>query len=294
VEDNYHGKLPLVDGSPAQRLGEAMLVPWESLPTRAYGAAGLVAVWAEQNTRASVFEAMQRKETYATSGPRMRVRFFAGWHYAEDLLQGDWLDAAYDGGVPMGATLEGGDGASPVFIVAALKDPIGANLDRVQSIKVWVDPRGDGHEHVYDVAASAERVSRADAGPLPHVGNTVDVAAASYGNTIGAAQLSALWRDPSFDPSQEALYYARVIEIPTPRYSTYDAKLLGVEAPEPSGIEPPTGPDEPGGQSRSTSMPRSTIAAPTQLSNGIPRYRPRRSSTLASKGQVEKERTWSR
>jgi hypothetical protein len=236
-EDNYHGKLPLMDGTPAQRLGQAMLIPWESLPTRVYGAAGLVAVWAEQNTRTSLYEAMQRKETYATSGPRIQVRFFAGWNYAQDLLQGDWLDAAYEGGVPMGGTLEAGDGASPVFVVSALKDPIGANLDRVQIIKVWVDARGESHEQVYDVAASAERLSRAGGGPLPAVGNTVVVATASYRNTIGAAELSALWRDPSFDPAQEALYYTRAIEIPTPRYSTYDAKVLGVEAPEPTAIQ---------------------------------------------------------
>jgi len=238
-EDNYHGKLPLLDGTPSQRLGRAMLVPGEYLPMESYGAAGLVAVWAEQNTRESLFEAMQRKETYATSGPRIRVRFFGGWGYSEELqiLQGNWLELAYEGGVPMGGTLEGGNGASPVFLIAAAKDAIGANLDRVQIIKVWVDSDGESHERIYDVAASGGRLLRPGGRPIAPVGSTVDIAAASYRNTIGEVQLAATWRDPNFDPKQEALYYARVLEIPTPRYTTYDAKRLGVEAPEPATIQ---------------------------------------------------------
>lgn len=236
-EDDFHGKLPLLDGTPAQRIGEAMLVPWESLPMRSYGAAGLIAVWAEENTRPSVFAAMQRKETYATSGPRMQVRFFGGWAYPDDLIEGDWLGAAYAGGVPMGGTLEGGDGGAPVFAVAALKDPIGANLDRVQIVKAWVDGDGESHERIYDVAASDGRMASAGPDGIAPVGTTVDVANASYANSIGAGQLTAVWRDPDFDVSHDALYYARAIEIPTPRHSTYAAKTLGVAAPEPSSLQ---------------------------------------------------------
>lgn len=236
-EDNHHGKLPLLDGTPAQRLGEALYVPFERLPIRTYGAAGLVAVWAEENTRDSIFEAMQRKETFASSGPRITLRFFAGWAYPDDLLERDWLEGAYAGGVPMGGTLEGGGGASPVFVVSALKDPIGANLDRVQIVKAWVDAGGESHETVFDVAASGERVAAAAGGALVPVGNTVDVEGASYANSIGAAELATLWRDPDFDPSQDALYYARAVEIPTPRHTTYAAKTLGVDAPEPTSLQ---------------------------------------------------------
>ena len=237
-EDNYNGKMPFMDGTPAQRLG----LTWigglgDRLPQRVYGAAGLVAVWAEENTRDSLFAAMRRKETYATSGPRMSVRLFAGWSYPDDLLTGDWLERAYQGGVPMGGTLDAREGSSPTFVVAALKDPIGANLDRVQIVKVWVDASGESHERVFDVAASQGRLERAAGGPLADVGSTVDVAAATYENTIGAAGLSTLWRDPTYEPAEDALYYARVIEIPTPRHTTYAANLLGVPAPEPTAIQ---------------------------------------------------------
>ncbi len=235
-EDNYHGKLPLLDGTPAQRLGIAMVLDRMNR-AKVYGAAGLVAVWAEENTRASIFSAMHRKETYATSGPRISLRFFAGWDYPDSLLQGDWLKAAYAGGVPMGGELAARADGSPTFILAASKDPLGANLDRLQIIKAWVDEDGNSHERVIDVAASGDRMASAGEGPLSAVGNTVDVGDAGFTNDIGTPQLAVMWRDPDFDASQEAFYYARAIEIPTPRYSTYDAKVMGVAAPEPRTIQ---------------------------------------------------------
>lgn len=237
-EDNFHGKMPYMDGIPAQRVGLTWVAGLgDRLPYRVYGAAGLVAAWAEANTREALFEAMRRKETFASSGPRMSVRFFAGHGYPDDLLGGAWLERAYTDGVPMGGTLEARADEAPTFVVAASRDPLGANLDRVQIVKAWVDASGESRERIFDVAASGGRVAAAQGGPLASVGTTVDVARARYENTIGATELATLWRDPTFDPSQEALYYARVIEIPTPRHTTYAASLLGVEAPEPSSIQ---------------------------------------------------------
>ncbi len=210
-EDNYHGKLPLLDGTPAQRLGIAY-VSERIFRVRAYGAAGLVAVWAEENTRESLFRAMRRKETYATSGPRISLRFFAGWNYPDDLLQGDWLAQAYAGGVPMGGRLHGrANRQSPDFVLVAHKDAAGANLERLQIVKAWVDALGVSHEQVIDVAGSPDE--------------------------SGATHLSSLWQDLQFDAALHALYYARAIEIPTPRYSTYDAVKMGVQPPEPAMIQ---------------------------------------------------------
>ncbi len=236
-EDNYHGKLPLMDGTPAQRVGTAWLIPYDRLPQRAYGAAGLVAVWAEANTRESIFDAMRRKETYATSGPRMAVRFFAGWDYPASLFDADWLDAAYAGGVPMGGELEAAADDSPTFVVVASKDPIGANLDRIQIIKVWIDAEGKSHERIFDVAASNGRLAEGDDRTASPVGNTVDVRSARYTNTIGSAELSTIWQDSTYDAAEPALYYARVIEIPTPRHTPHAAALLGVDAPKPTTIQ---------------------------------------------------------
>jgi len=236
-EDNYHGKLPILDGSAATRMRTNSFIPRDIPGGPAWGAAGLAAVWAEENTRGSLFDAMLRKETYATSGPRIAVRFFGGWNYPADLLRReDWIARAEQTGVPMGQDLPRGDADAPSFALWAIRDPDSGNLDRIQIIKGWVDDRGKSHEKIFDVAWSGQRKPDAD-GALPPVGNTVDVATASYQNSIGEAQLQAVWTDPEFEPAQEAFYYARVIEIPTPRWTTYDAATLGIPAPEPVSLQ---------------------------------------------------------
>jgi hypothetical protein len=181
---------------------------------------------------------MRRRETYATSGPRITVRFFGGWNYAPDLVeQADWIDTAQRGGVPMGGDLPTPQGAAPSFAVWAIRDPESGNLDRIQMIKGWVDTTGKSREKVFNVAWSGERNIDAATGKLAPVGNTVDAAKASYSNSIGAAQLATVWTDPEFDPGQEAFYYARVLEIPTPRWTTYDALKLGMKPPQPTSLQ---------------------------------------------------------
>jgi hypothetical protein len=196
-------------------------------------ASGWTGVWATENTREAIWDALARKEVYATTGPRMLVRFFGGWNYTDDDLKSRQpAFKGYEKGVPMGADLpvRSGDGA-PAFMVYALRDPIGANLDRIQIIKGWLDAEGKTHEKVYNVAWSEGRTPDAD-GKLPPVGNTVDVANANWTNTIGASELATVWTDPDFDPALHAFYYARVIEIPTPRWVVYDAFRYGVPIPE--------------------------------------------------------------
>jgi len=195
-------------------------------------ASGYAAVWATENTREALWDAMKRKETYATTGPRMVVRFFGGWNFeAKNATSGDLAAAGYKDGVPMGGDLkQAPKGKSPTFLVAALKDPSGANLDRIQIVKGWMDAKGDLQEKVYDVAWSDARKPGAD-GKLPAVGNTVDVKTATWSNTIGAAELITAWKDPDFDASLKAFYYVRVIEIPTPRWTCYDAVRFGVKMP---------------------------------------------------------------
>jgi hypothetical protein len=189
---------------------------------------GYAAVWAAENTRQSIWDAMQRKETYATTGSRMVVRFFGGWDF-EDNDARDRLPArvGYSKGVPMGGDLtQAPKGKSPTFLVAALKDAIGANLDRIQIIKGWMSRDGKVQEKVYDVVWSDGRKPGAD-GKVPPVGSTVDVEQATWTNTIGAPELISVWTDPDFDPALRAFYYVRVLEIPTPRWTAYDVKRFG-------------------------------------------------------------------
>lgn len=237
-EDAFHGKLPMLDGTAAIRLGQAMFVPRAAAPASQWGAAGLAGIWAEENTRESLFAAMRRKETFATSGPRMRLRIFGGWDFhSDDLERTEAVRHGYSQGVPMGGTLGPGElGAAPGFLVWAAKDPSGANLDRIQIVKAWVDADGASAEKIFEVTASDGRMPNAE-GRLVPLPSTVDLETATYTNTYGAAELAAFWRDPEFDSAQRALYYARVLEIPTPRWSTYDAVRLGVDPPEPHTLQ---------------------------------------------------------
>jgi len=193
---------------------------------------GYAGVWATENTRAAIFDAMARREVYATTGPRMMVRLFGGWDFvpahAETRIP---ADLGYRLGVPMGGTLEAAKpGKAPTFLVAALKDPIGANLDRIQIVKGWLDASGVSQERVYDVVwGDADRRKPGANGKLPAVGDTVDLSTATWKNTIGDPELIAVWKDPDFDPAQSAFYYARVIEIPTPRWTAYDAVRFGLK-----------------------------------------------------------------
>jgi hypothetical protein len=197
---------------------------------------GLAAVWARENTREAIFDAMMRKETYATTGPRMLVRFFAGWEFSEkDALHRLPADIGYTKGVPMGGDLAKAPNknTAPTFLVAAMKDPLSGNLDRIQIVKGWVDGKGKRHEKIYDVVwGDADKRQPGSDGKLPLVGNTVNVKEATWTNTIGDPELITVWKDPDFDPSLAAVYYARVLEIPTPRWTAYDAARYSITMPE--------------------------------------------------------------
>jgi hypothetical protein len=237
-EDNFFGKTsssePTADRAthPFVKTERATIMGWEQT------ASGYAAVWATENTREAIFDAMERRETYATTGPRMFVRFFGGFDFNDaDARTRSPAVIGYTKGVPMGGEIgPAPSGKVPTFLVAALKDPIGANLDRYQIVKGWLDADGRVHEKIYDVAWSGDRKPASD-GKIPAVGSTVDVAAATWTNSIGATELIALWKDPEFDPRQRAFYYGRVLEIPTPRWTAYDAKYFGVTMPQEVTIE---------------------------------------------------------
>jgi hypothetical protein len=221
-EDNYYGKFAVSEPS-AGRWNQ--VYKNEQAGVRkdwTLTAAGLTGVWATSNTRAALWDAMKRKEAYASTGPRIRLRFFAGYGFSDADAKGDFAGAGYRKGVPMGGDLApGAAGQAPTFLYAAMKDPAGANLDRLQIIKGWLDDKGETHEKIVDVSWSDDRKPDAS-GKLPPVGNTVDLATAKYTNSIGAPEFVGVFEDPQFDPSQQAFYYARVIEIPTPRWTLYD------------------------------------------------------------------------
>ena len=238
TQSTYFGGHGLLDATPQARLSgqETTGMTMDKLST-----SGLGGVWAEENTREAIFAAMQRKETYGTSGTRIKVRLFGGWDFAPNVLQSkDWVKTGYASGVPMGGELPAVKSKAPTFIVWAVKDPDEANLDRIQIVKGWTR-NGQIFEKIYNVAWSSRKAKSGGAVPdtlvrrgeadLPPVGNTVDIKNASYANTIGAVELKTVWTDPDFDPSQHAFYYARVLQIPTPRWTTYDAKKLGVPPP---------------------------------------------------------------
>jgi hypothetical protein len=217
-ENNAKERLTGLPGAPAGQVQQI----------QEFSSGGLAGVWAPQNTREAIWDAMKRKETFATSGPMITLRFFGSFDYAtDDVQKPDFLKHAYATGVPMGGdlnpgALKPGTGKAPTFLVMASKDPKSGNLDRIQIVKAWLDTAGKQHEKIYDVAWSGDRNPGAD-GKLPAVGTSVDLKTATYTNDIGAPQLATGWTDPDFRPEENAVYYARVLEIPTPRWNTYDA-----------------------------------------------------------------------
>jgi hypothetical protein len=230
-DDNFFGKTSAMEPSPTRMehpfatFGDVAIMGWEVL------ASGYQGIWATENTREALFDAMERKETYATTGPRILVRFFGGWDFeSADANTRQPAAVGYRKGVPMGGDLSNApSGKSPTFLVATLKDPIGANIDRVQIVKGWMDSSGDLQEKVYDVAVSDGRTIDSNGRASAPVGNTVDVENATWSNTIGDPELITVWQDPDFDAAERAFYYVRVLEIPTPRWTAYDAKYYDLD-----------------------------------------------------------------
>ena len=234
-DDNFFGKFTAYEPKPerATHISKSNAELGISYKAWQYSSAGVTAVWATENTRGAIFDAMERREVYATTGPRMRVRFFGGWGFEKaDALRRDLALLGYTKGVPMGADLQprSKEAVAPSFLVYALRDPMGANLDRVQIVKGWLDANQNPQEKVYDVAWSGGREPDSN-GKLPPVGDTVDLTIPSWTNTIGASELGTVWIDPDFDPSLRAFYYARVIEIPTPRWTAYDRVKFNLDLP---------------------------------------------------------------
>lgn len=236
-EENYFGKF--ISSEPVKGRGDGYVVHNQtgddSLSWRTWDevASGLAGVWALENTREGLFDAIQRREVYATTGTRLRVRMFGGWDFTQqDLDSPDMARRGYAKGVPMGSALtpRTGNGA-PTFMIQAAKDPDGANLDRIQVVKGWLSATGEPQEKIYNVALSDDRVAH-KSGTIPPVGSTVDLASATYSNSIGAIALQTLWQDPDFDAGQQAVYYTRVLEIPTPSWQAYDKVRLGDEFPD--------------------------------------------------------------
>jgi plasmid maintenance system killer protein len=240
-ENNYWGKVPKFEPSKSRAQGIFLrssgaekynIMAWQQV------ASGYAGVWARENTRQSIFDAMLRREVYASTGPRITVRFFGGWSFSEaDLYEHNIAEIGYQKGVPMGGDLRVSDDTEkpPSFIVLAIKDADGANLDRIQIVKGWVDNEGNSGERVFDVALSDGRSTGVPR--VPALVSTVDVLNASYSNTIGAVQLAVVWEDPDFNTNDHAFYYARVIEIPTPRWTAFDAKILDAEIPAEAEME---------------------------------------------------------
>jgi hypothetical protein len=246
-QDNYFGTLGALDGTIEARMSG--VVGGGNVDVRTIEPAGLTGVWAEENTRESIFNAMQRKETFAVSGPHIKVRFFGGWNYADGetaeqrkefwkntpdwIKDADWVKAAYEQGVPMGADMSAMPGGvtTPSFAVWAVKDPTSGNLDRIQIVKGWTKS-GQSFEKVFDVAWAGDREPDKWTGIVPPIGSTVDIDKGTYTNSIGAVELKTVWTDPEFDPSLHAFYYARALEIPTPRWTTIQAAQLGIAPPD--------------------------------------------------------------
>src|SRR5213594_2196737 len=229
-QDNFFGGHSFTDGTIEARMSGTLV--GGMFDARTEGTSGLTGVWAEENTRASLFEAMQRKETFAVTGPHIKVRLFGGWEYAADMLAAqDWVKTGYAIGVQMGGDLPPAKAKAPTFMVGAVKDPASGNLDRIQIVKGWTQS-GQSFEKVFDVVWAGDRKPAKWTGQIPPIGSTVDLEKGTYTNTIGSVELKTAWTDPEFDPSLHAFYYARVLEIPTPRWTTIQAAKLGVAPPD--------------------------------------------------------------